>query len=530
MLVQTWIAALLGLFLAVAPASAQLLPKAEPTEAAVAPDPFGRTTPRSAVTNLIGALRGKDYTRAANYLEVPPGRGSRGASAAEELARRLQTALDSGGTLIPFAALSNDPLGRLDDDLSVELEQVGTLGTDANSAPILLSRSTEEDGVQIWRVSTDTLRALKAQTPTPTAAEQAPSNITETNVAGAPLRDWALLLGVAALSFVLLRLVAAVILAATRRLVRKHEHSPVYGFLAAALPPLSLYLAVTGFYIYANAMPVAIVARQTLLRYAGIVAWVALAWFLLRLVDAVARLATGRMRRSERRQAVSVITLLRRTAKVLLLAFATVAVLDTIGLDVTTGIAALGIGGIALALGAQKTVENLVGSVTVIVDQPVQVGDFCRVGDVTGTVEDIGMRSTRIRTNERTVVTIPNGDFASRQIENYSKRDRFLFNPVIGLTYDTDADQMREVLAAIREVLAADENVIDDDARVRFTQFGDSSLDIELFAYIATADFATSVEMREALMLKIMAAIQAAGASIAFPTRTLLLRADTAGG
>lgn len=522
---RTWIVALVALLIVVSPASAQLLPKAEPAEAAVAPDPFGRTTPRSAVTNLIGALGAKDYARAANYLDVPAGRSG---SSGEELARRLQTVLDSGGTLLPFAALSNEPLGQLDDDLAPELERVGTISAAANDTPILLSRDTREDSEQVWRVSRETLSALKALAPATTAGETADQGIVETNVAGAPARDWAMLLGLATISFALLRLIATLILAAARRLLRSHEHSSVYGFMAAALPPLSLYLAVVSFYIYANALAVSIVARQTLLRYAAIVAWVALAWFLLRLVDAIARLATGRMRRSERRQAVSVITLLRRTAKVLLLAVAIVAILDTIGFDVTTGIAALGIGGIALALGAQKTVENLVGSVTVIVDQPVQVGDFCRVGDVVGTVEDIGMRSTRIRTNERTIVTIPNGDFAARQIENFSKRDRFLFNPVIGVTYDTDAEQMQRVLTGIREVLAADENIIDDGARARFTQFSDSSLDIELFAYIDTNDFATSVAMREALMLKIMTAIVDAGASIAFPTRTLLVRPDVA--
>lgn len=139
------------------------------------------------------------------------------------------------------------------------------------------------------------------------------------------------------------------------------------------------------------------------------------------------------------------------------------------------------------------------------------------------------MRSTRIRTNARTVVTIPNGAFSSLQIENFSKRDRFLFNPTIGLTYDTNADQMRIVLAAIREVLAGDKNIIDTGARARFTEFNASSLDVEVFAYINTYDFATSLEMREELMLKIMAAIETAGASIAFPTQTLLLRPETVG-
>jgi MscS family membrane protein len=139
---------------------------------------------------------------------------------------------------------------------------------------------------------------------------------------------------------------------------------------------------------------VSIIARQILLRCLGVFAWIALAWFFARMIDAVAQLSINRLKGLERRQAVSVIDLVRRAAKLVLLFIAVVAVLDTFGIDVTTGVAALGIGGIALALGAQKTVENLVGSVTLIADKPVQVGDFCKVGDVVGTVEDVGIRST----------------------------------------------------------------------------------------------------------------------------------------
>ncbi len=210
-------------------------------------------------------------------------------------------------------------------------------------------------------------------------------------------------------------------------------------------------------------------------------------------------------------------------AKTVLVGVALVAILDTLGVDVTTGIAALGIGGLALALGAQKTIENLVGSVTVIADEPVRVGDFCKVGDVLGTVEDIGMRSTRIRTNERTVVTIPNGVFSSQQIENYSRRDRYLFAPTIGLTYDTDAALMRRVLDGIRQVLEEDDNVA-DEPRVRFASFSAHSLDIEIFAYINTFDYGLSLGMREQVLLKIMDKIAELGASIAFPTQTVLLK------
>lgn len=229
------------------------------------------------------------------------------------------------------------------------------------------------------------------------------------------------------------------------------------------------------------------------------------------------------MLRTNRARAGSLIIFARRTAKALLIAVAAIAVLDTIGLDVTTGIAALGIGGLALALGAQKTIENLVGSLTVIVDAPIAVGDFCKVGDVKGTVIDIGMRSTRIRTNERTIVAIPNADFAARQIENYSKRDSFLFEHTVGLTYDAEPKMLRTVLESIRELLAEEQAVIDDDARVRFLSFGDCSLNIEIFAHLYAEDYPHSLEIEEKLMLGIMDRVKQCGADFAFPTRTLYI-------
>jgi len=513
------LAALASLF--ALPASAQLIPEAE-TEATPVADPFGRETPRGTVTGLLNALAAQDYTRAANYFDLPGEDAAEIGEEGAEIARQLQGALDRGGTLAAFAVLSNDPAGRIDDGLPADSEQVGELSGGDEDAPILLSRGEGPAGALVWRISQHTIEELQSRL---SAAEVAipPEQAEAFTVAGAPLGDWLLLLGIAAGSFLVFWLIAAGILALLRAVITDREGSAAFRVLHAALPPLSLFLAVVGFQFWAESIEASIVARQTLLRYIGIVAWVAVAWFALRLIDAIARVTTARMQRRDRRQAVSVILLLRRAAKVVLLAVVFVAILDTLGFDVTAGIAALGIGGIALALGAQKTVENLVGSVTVIADKPVQVGDFCRVGDVVGTVEDIGMRSTRIRTNERTLVTIPNADFSSRQIENFATRDRFLFNPTIGVEYGISARKLREGVEIVEGVLKEHERVESEGARARFTNFGPSSLDIEIFSYITVGDFAESLVVRQELLLMIFERLEAAGLSIAFPTQKILL-------
>ncbi|RIV84610.1 mechanosensitive ion channel family protein [Aurantiacibacter zhengii] len=505
------------------PASAQLVPPAAPeelSERADSPDPFERETPQDAVTRLLNALGDQNYSLAANYFDLPD-EGAQDDSAVRgaELSRQLQAALDAGGSLLPFGALSDEPSGRIDDQLPIDMERVGTL-SDEEDAPILLSQSQGPDGTSIWRVSSETieqLQEIKTRIEDPTDS----SNDKDLILAGAPVQDWALLIGIAAGSLVVFWLISKTVLAIIRTVVSDREKSLPYRLASAALPPISLILAVVAFHLWAGSVEASIVARQFLLRYIGILGWLGLVWLAIRLVDAAARVITARMRRRERRQAISVITLVRRSAKVLLLVIAVLAVLDTLGFDMTTGVAALGLGGLALALGAQKTVENLVGSISVIADKPVQVGDFCRVGSVVGTVEDVGMRSTRVRTLDRTLVTIPNGDFASREIENYAKRDRFLFNPTIGLEYGLSAAKLREAVGIIEKVLRNHELVDDEDARARFAEFGASSLDIEVWAYITVADYAESRLVRQELLLEMLDRLESAGMAIAFPTRTI---------
>ena len=506
---------LLALLMPLGPVLAQ--DAAEAPAAAPAADPLGRETPRSAVSGLIEALGRQDFERAAEFLELPTGRQR--VTPAEQ-ARAFQNLLDSGGKLAPFAGLSNDASGKIDDGLPLEQEHIGEIRMQDKVLPILLIRSAEGEA-QVWRIARDTMAQVAATTRRNPAPPEAADQKNELMVAGAPLKDWGLLLGLAVMTFGGLWLLSTLVVLVMRKLAPDPAASGPYRFFEAALPPLSLLIAVFVFYNWAETLPVSIVARQTLLRYTGIVTVIAMVWFGLRLVDAVGQLVVARMQRTGRRQMVSVITLLRRGAKILLLIFSGIAILDTFGIDVTTGIAALGIGGIALALGAQKTVENLVGSVTVIADRPLQVGDFIKVGDVIGTVDDVGIRSTRIRTLERTVVTIPNGDLSARQIENFAKRERFLFNPSIAIHPETSAAKLKEALAIIQQALADEKNMAEGH-RARLGSISDRAFNIDVFSYIDVTEFDTQVIIREALYLSIYERLEAAEIKLAFQTRSIV--------
>jgi MscS family membrane protein len=183
-------------------------------------------------------------------------------------------------------------------------------------------------------------------------------------------------------------------------------------------------------------------------------------------------------------------------------------------------IGVLGVSVATPALAAQKSLENLFGGIMLIMDQPVHVGDFCRFGDQVGTVEDIGVRSTRIRTLERTLVTIPNAEFASLQIENFARRDRIFLSVRIGVRYETTPDQLRHLLIELKKMLLAHPKVDPDPARVRFANLGAYSLDLDIFAYVRTTDYNEFLAVREDLFLRMMDVVSASGTGFAFPSQT----------
>ena len=159
-----------------------------------------------------------------------------------------------------------------------------------------------------------------------------------------------------------------------------------------------------------------------------------------------------------------------------------------LGISLTPILASLGVGGLALALAARPTLENIIAGLILFTDRPICVGDFCRFGDQAGTVEKIGLRSTRIRGIDRTVTSVPNADFAQRELVNYSQRDRLMLKTIIGLRYETNSEQLRFVLIKLREMLLAHPRLLEAPARVRFVKYGDYSQDIEIFVYVDTND------------------------------------------
>jgi MscS family membrane protein len=246
-------------------------------------------------------------------------------------------------------------------------------------------------------------------------------------------------------------------------------------------------------------------------------------WVLARAVDVghqvLVQSAWARGRPSSR----SVLPLGARVAKVAVFTLAVVSLLSELGYPVTSLVAGLGIGGLALALAAQKTVENLFGTFSISADQPLREGDFVKIDTSMGTVESIGLRSTRIRTLERTIITIPNGKLADLRIETFAPRDRIRLGCTLSLAYGTTVAQMRRVLGKVEERLRASPKVPPDSVSVRLREFGPSSLDIEIQAYLLTTDYGEFMTFRQEILLEFMDIVEEAGTELAIPARTVQL-------
>lgn len=339
---------------------------------------------------------------------------------------------------------------------------------------------------------------------------------------GVTWSQWLALLAIVLGSVVFGKLVGGIVRAVVGRLVRRTQATWDDALLERLAGPVS---AALGFALAAALIPaIALPADASIVAYRIIrTGYFALFfWTLFRLVDVGFQLL-GESMWARSGPSRALIPLGTRVAKVALFAIAAVALLSYLGYPVASLIAGLGIGGLALALAAQKTVENLFGAFSIGVDQPFRVGDTVRIEDFMAVVERIGLRSTRFRTLDRTIVTIPNGKLADSRIESFTARDRMRLHTIIGLVYGTTEAQVREVLEGFRRVLQEQPKLWPDGVTVVLRGLGASSIDIEVVAAFQTPEWSEFLVIRQEVLLGFLRVVERAGTALAFPTQTLHL-------
>jgi MscS family membrane protein len=481
----------------------------EEDEATESPD-----SPRASMSRFLDLTRAGDYAGAADYLDLPKERRANGA----DLARRLIAVLDRYDW-IDLDKISPRPTGSLDDGLPAIYEQIGTVPTSgAAPEPVRLVR---QGGKSVrWAFSRTTVQKIDSWydgLPDRWFLEHLPAALLRPGPRGLLYWQWIALPVVLFGSILLGRLVGWALRKGLAPIV-KRTTTPwddavldrLGGPLALALALGCAYLAMPTIALYE---PAQVFAKQVL--HGGVL--FDFFWALSRVMDVGARMIVGAGWSRQRRGSFALMSLLARVGKVVVAALAVVAFLSELGYPVASVVAGLGVGGLAIALAAQKTVENLFGAFSIGADQPFREGDFIKVDDVVGTVETIGLRSTRIRTLDRTLVTMPNGKLADARIESFSARDRIRFAGIIGLARSTPAGALQQVLAGAERVMREHTKVWPDGIVARLAEIRETSLTVELTCWFQTSDWSEFQLIRQEVLLAVVRIIEEAGAHTTSP-------------
>ncbi len=245
------------------------------------------------------------------------------------------------------------------------------------------------------------------------------------------------------------------------------------------------------------------------------------AWMVFRSIDVLHEMLTVIAARSASKMDDHLVPLVRRILRVVLIIVTALTILQQWGYQVSSIIAGLGIGGLAFALAAQDTLGNWFGSLMIFTDRPFVVGDYVKFNSKEGIIEDVGLRSTRLRTFEKTIITIPNKTLAATSIENISARNMMRIRMDLGLEYETSSLQMRTILAGLRTRFEDDEMLDSETIVIAFTGLGESSLDVFISVFVKSVAYATFLEIRQEVLLDIMAIVEEAGSGFAFPSQTI---------
>jgi MscS family membrane protein len=492
---------------------------AEP-EAAYA-DPLGRSTPQGTVLGFMKSAAQGNYDQAVQYLDTKMA-GTR----AQKLVDALRAILERGfsGKL---ATLSNKPEGNLDDNLPPSKDRVGTVETSSGSLDILLERVERGNNPPIWLFSAETLKnvpEIYKELDVRNIEPYLPKFLVNTWLLWFPLWKWFLVLLLIpvlfGLSVLVTRLFTLMLLLFMRRIAKVRVDQHVVR-LTGPLRILIFALAIWSVSLLSHS-----VITSAFWGYvAATLTVIGATWLCVRLIDVFFKLKQSQLVVTSSDK-ISMVQLGRKLSKIVAVTVGTVVIFYIAGINIAAVLTGLGIGGIAIAFAAQKTLENLFGGIMIIWDQPIRVGDFCRAGEHMGTVENIGLRSARIRTLDRTLVSVPNGQLAVMSLENFTMRDKIWFHHTLRLRYETTADQLRHILAEVRRMLYEHPKVESPSARIRLIGFGNSSLDLEIFAYVLETEYAAFLHVQEDLLLRIMDIIEASGSGFAFPSQTTYVAGD----
>ena len=485
-----------------------------------AADPLGRSTPHGTVFGFLQAAQSSKYREATQYLQLSK---NERAGKGDQLAHQLHDLMDSA-FVGRVGVISDRPEGSNQSGVPQDHERIGVFRLRGNETNVDLVRVFNLGNGEVWLFSSQTLAAvpdLYGQIEENRLEASLPRFLVVEQFAGIPLWRWIALLLLIPLSILLAWLVVGLVRGGLRFWLRRKAHPIVQDFYGSITAPVRLILTVIFLGIGIALMGFSLLFRAYYWRFAGLILATGVAWMVFRLINRWAERARSMERDSSGYRSVAIVLLGQRIFKVAAVILFVLVGLSILGFDMTTAIAGLGIGSIAIAFAAQKTLENLIGGISILTDEVIRVGDICRLGDKVGTVEDISLRSTRIRTRECTELSVPNGQLANMNVENLSRIDMSLFKTTLALRRETTPEQLRTLVREITLLLSDHAKVNPGFARVWFVGFGESSVDLEIRCQILTGNLEQFFAIREELLLEIMDLVKNMGAEFAIPARAV---------
>lgn len=478
-------------------------------------DQIDLRTPLSTTQGFMRSAELSEYELAAKYLDLRYLPEELGDAAGADLAEQLYIVI-SREVPIDFGALSDEPEGVHGDSLPSYRDALGKLQTPQGELTIYLQLIPGEGESEIWKISNSSVARIPqlyddfGYSP---LVEYVRNLVPEGSFLGAELFKWVIALSagaVGALSWL------GVVWLLFRFLAQPGSAVAARVRLYLIRPIPALIFTVTGYYVLRD-LGLGITAQRV--AQGGTLVTLAIVWLLFATISLLRDLYEEFLRTRGRDSGLMILRPVSSTAKVIVGTLAFVVWLDNMGVNVTALVAGLGVGGLAVALVLQKPLEDILGAITLYTQQPVSVGQFCSCGSVTGTVEEINLRTTRIRTVNNSVVVIPNSVFATAAIENLSERSQILHRQTVRLALDTPESDLRKTLEKLREMLQSQADVRAETSRVRFVNLGEFSINLDLFAHISTTDWVEFLAISEEINLNTIRILDSVGVKLAVPPR-----------
>ena len=501
------------------PASAESTPAKEISEPKPPEDPLGRDTPRSSFNGFLKAAEEGDFVKAAEYLDLRNLPRKYKSIQPTRLAQMLDVVIERE-IWVDLERLSDNPKGEAGDGLPDYRDELGRIEDGDKEFVLLLQRVPGDEGLLVWKISNATVARiahLYKEFGYGPLVETFANAIPDGSFLGIENFKWVMSIAAALIAyppFMLLGLGLARLFS--------NPASPLYPRVKRFfIGPFAVVAAALIMYGVIRELGVGITG-QRLVR-AHTINSIAVVWLLLSGIALMRDAYAHRLALRGREAAVVLLRPASQSVSILVIIIAILIWLDNLGFNITTLIAGLGVGGIAVALALQKPMEDVFGALSLYTQQPLRVGDYCRIGNETGTVEEIGLRTTRIRSLANSVISIPNARLASEPIDNLSVREKILYNPTLRLRIDTNREQLDKVLKDVRELLASHEKIVKDNPRIRFQRIDKDALELVVFAYTDTRTFPDHLEVAEDLNMKILDILARAGTTLALPGQTLYM-------